>query len=60
MFKSRDKIEEGLHTSLLTFPPQIFNYQQPDLDFSKLSDISEGDMVGYISDSENETDHEDC
>ena len=54
------KIEEGLHTSILTFPPQVSNYQPPDLDLSNLSDVSEGDMVGYISDSENETDHKDC
>ena len=26
MFKGRDKIEEGLHTSLLTFPPQVSDY----------------------------------
>ena len=54
MFKSRDKIEEGLHSSLLTFPPQVQGYNSPDLNLSTFSNISEGDMVGYSSNSETE------
>ena len=54
MFKSRDQIEEGLHSSLLTFPPQVQDYISQNLNLSALSDISEGVMVGYLSNSETE------
>ena len=54
MFKSRDQIEEGLHSSLLTFPPQVKDYISQNLNLSALSDISEGVMVGYLSNSETE------
>ena len=57
MFKSRDRIEEGLHASLLTFPPQVLEYSPPDLNLSNLSNISEGDIVEYVSESETDSEY---
>jgi hypothetical protein len=42
MFKARDKIEDGFHPSVLTFPPSVKTYCPPDVDLSisdSLSDI---------------------
>jgi exonuclease III len=54
MSKGRDKIEEGLHPTLLTFPPQVVDYCPPLSDFSFSSNASEGSMVGHVSGSESE------
>lgn len=57
MFKARDRMDEGLDPSLLTFPPQVTGLQS-DLDQSSLSNISEGDWVTYPSGSESESDED--
>jgi hypothetical protein len=54
MFVGRDKIEEGLHPTLLTFPPQVVDYCPPQSDHSFSSSISEGSVVGHVSDSDSE------
>jgi hypothetical protein len=54
MFKGRDKIEEGLHPTLLTFPPQVLDYCPPLSETSFSSNISESSVVGHLSSSDSE------
>jgi hypothetical protein len=54
MFKGRDKIEEGVNPTLLTFPPQVRDYCPSPADLSFSSSVSEGSMVGHVSDSESD------